>query len=661
MNENKNISGSNMSLDRRYLEILSKMFPTIGEASSEVINLQSILNLPKGTEHFVSDLHGEYDAFSHVLRNGSGAVRDKINDVFGHTLGIEEQLALANLIYYPNLRIEVEREVQQDMTNWYKVTLYRLIEVCRISSSKYTRSKLRKALPKDYEYVIEELITEKPEVQNKEAYYESIINTIVEIGIAEDFIIALSFLIQRLVVDHLHVIGDIYDRGPGSHFIMDTLCDYHSVDIQWGNHDVVWMGAFRGQLACIANVIRISIRYGNLDMLEDGYGINLVPLAAFAMEVYGQDPCDCFKIRQKSSRNDDEILLLMRMHKAITVMQLKLEGQLVRERPEFGMKERAILDQIDYENGTVFLEGKTYVLKDKNFPTIDPQDPFKLSDAENEVMLRLKTSFRHCEKLSRHMSLLLNKGSLYKIYNGNLLYHGCMPLDKDGNFKSVNIGGQEYSGKKLYDTLDAYVRQAFVALNHLDREFGRDILWYLWCGPDSPLYGRHKMATFERYFLDDDEIKEERKDRYYQFLGEPDVAEKILSEFGLDPRKGHIINGHVPVHQLEGENPVKAGGKLIVIDGGFAKAYRKETGIAGYTLIFNSHELVLTAHQPFVSPEEAVRRCIDMVSNSQIVEQFYSRKLVRDTDDGKSIKERIDELKELIKSYRHGILAEQNS
>ena len=648
----------NVSLDRS-LTILSEMFPTISSASTEIINLQSILNLPKGTEHFMSDLHGEYDAFSHVLKNGSGAVRKKIEDVFGHTLGNEEKLSLAMLIYYPMERMELEKQERQDMDNWYKVSLYRLIEVCKTCSSKYTRSKVRKALPKDYAYVIEELITEKPEVLNKEAYYDAIVNTIVEIGSAEDFIIALSELIQRLVIDRLHIIGDIFDRGASPHFIMDTLMNYHSLDIQWGNHDVVWMGAALGQPACVANVLRTSIRYGNLDFLEDGYGINLLPLATFAMDTYGEDACECFSLRGPSASGEEE-RLNQKMHKAITVMMLKLEAHLIEKHPEFGMQSRTILDKIDLSNGTVEIEGKTFRMKDTNFPTIDPARPFALSPEEAEVMMRLMQSFRHCEKLQDHIRLLLEKGNLYKVYNGNLLYHGCMPLDSEGNFKKVNVYGQEYAGKKLYDVLDSYVRKAFFALDPQEKSRGADILWWLWCAPDSPLFGKQKMATFERYFIDDKAIQKEHRDHYYTYLNDPAIADRILKEFGLSGEEAHIINGHMPVHRLEGEKPVKADGKVIVIDGGFSKAYQGETGIAGYTLIYNSYGLTLTAHEPFISKDAAIRKGIDIESRQEAASYTSNRKLVGDTDNGAEIRQRIEELKALIRAYRLGELAEKS-
>ena len=645
----------------RYLEQLSELFPTISRASSEIINLQAILNLPKGTEHFLSDIHGEYEAFSHVLRNGSGAISKKIDDVFGHTLSTSDKSALATLIYYPKEKMELVKKEEKDVENWYKVTLYRLIEVCKTVSSKYTRSKVRKALPKDYAYVIEELITEKPEVLNKEAYYESIVNTVVELGQSEDFIVVLSRLIQQLVVDHLHILGDIYDRGSGSHMIMDRLCNYHSLDIQWGNHDIIWMGAAAGQLACVATVIRNSIRYGNLDLLEEGYGINMLPLATFALKAYAKDPCEHFVFKVAPTGTDNvESELTRKMHKAIAIIRFKLEGQMILKWPEYGMQNRLLLDKIDYEKKTVMIDGKEYAMRDTNFPTIDPENPYELSPEEAEVMARLRSSFVHCEKLQRHVQLLLKKGSMYKVYNGNLLYHGCVPMNEDGTFCKVNIYGKEYSGKALFDVLESYVRKAFFSTDPKEKEKGEDIIWYIWTAPNSPLYGRKKMATFERYFLEDQDVKIEEKNPYYQMNDQEEIADRILEEFGLSGDRVHIINGHVPVHRMRGESPVKAGGKVIVIDGGFSKAYRRRTGIAGYTLIYNSYGLTLTAHEPFVSRETAIREEIDIVSKREAVEYMDKRILVGDTDDGKKMRERIKDIKLLIEAYQSGEIAEKD-
>lgn len=645
-----------------YLEQLAELYPTIGRASTEIINLQSILYLPKGTEHFLSDIHGEYRAFSHVLRNGSGAVRKKIDDVFGHTLSTADKMSLATLIYYPQKKIELVKQQEEDMENWYKITLYRLIEVCKTVSSKYTRSKVRKALPEDYAYVIEELITEKQEVLNKEAYYEAIVNTIVELGQTDNFIVALAELIQRLVIDHLHILGDVYDRGPSPDLIMDRLEKYHSFDIQWGNHDMIWMGAATGQLACIASVIRTSIRYGNLDLIEDGYGINMVPLATFAMDAYKDDPCERFVLKNSTEeeRSQKETLMNRKMHKAIAIIRFKLEGQLIQKWPQFGMENRCLLHRIDYENKTVEIDGVKYPMLDTNFPTIDPENPYELTPEEADVMKRLRTSFIHCEKLQRHVRLMLKRGSMYKIYNGNLLYHGCVPMNEDGSFAKVNVFGKEYSGKALYDVLESYVRKAFFSLDKEEREKGQDMMWYIWTAPNSPLYGRSKMATFERYFLDDKKMHHESKNAYYHLLDKTETADKILNEFGLKDGRVHIINGHVPVERMAGESPVKCNGKLILIDGGFSKTYRRKTGIAGYTLTYNSYGLTLSAHEPFDFSDSAVRDELDIVSHQEAVEYMDKRILVGDTDYGKRMMIRIDELKELIRAYQSGEIAERD-
>ena len=645
-----------------YLEQLAELYPTIGRASTEIINLQSILYLPKGTEHFLSDIHGEYRAFSHVLRNGSGAVRKKIDDVFGHTLSTADKMSLATLIYYPQKKIELVKQQEEDMENWYKITLYRLIEVCKTVSSKYTRSKVRKALPEDYAYVIEELITEKQEVLNKEAYYEAIVNTIVELGQTDNFIVALADLIQCLVIDHLDILGDVSARGPSPDLIMDRLEKYHSFDIQWGNHDMVWMGAATGQLACIASVIRTSIRYGNLDLIEDGYGINMVPLATFAMDAYKDDPCERFVLKNSTEeeRSQKETLMNRKMHKAIAIIRFKLEGQLIQKWPQFGMENRCLLHRIDYENKTVEIDGVKYPMLDTNFPTIDPENPYELTPEEADVMKRLRTSFIHCEKLQRHVRLMLKRGSMYKIYNGNLLYHGCVPMNEDGSFAKVNVFGKEYSGKALYDVLESYVRKAFFSLDKEEREKGQDMMWYIWTAPNSPLYGRSKMATFERYFLDDKKMHHESKNAYYHLLDKTETADKILHEFGLKDGRVHIINGHVPVERMAGESPVKCNGKLILIDGGFSKTYRRKTGIAGYTLTYNSYGLTLSAHEPFDFSDSAVRDELDIVSHQEAVEYMDKRILVGDTDYGKRMMIRIDELKELIRAYQSGEIAERD-
>ena len=650
------------NLETRYLERLSDLYPTIAAASTEIINLQAILNLPKGTEHFLTDVHGEYEAFSHVLKNGSGSVKRKIEDVFGNTMSARDKKSLATLIYYPKAKMDIIKQSETNMEDWYRVHLYLLIEVSKRAASKYTRSKVRKALPKDFAYVIEELITEKAEVRDKESYYNEIISTIIRIGRAENFIIAISELIQRLVVDHLHIVGDIYDRGPGPHIIMDKLMAYHSVDIQWGNHDVVWMGAAAGQRGCIVNVIRICARYGNLDILEDGYGINLLPLATYAMRVYVDDPCSCFKLKgatDTAATDSEEMQMNLRIHKAISVLQFKIEGQIIQRRPEFHLEERAMLHRINYEKGTITLEGKEYPLSDTNFPTIDPEDPYRLTPEEEEIMNRLEHAFANCEKLQQHMRFLLTKGGLYKVYNDNLLYHGCVPLNEDGSLKDVEIYGKTYRGRELYDVLDSYVRKGFFALDENERQAGKDIMWFIWLHPDSPLFGKNKMATFERCFLADSETHVEKKNPYYFLIENEKVIDSILREFGLDPEKAHIVNGHVPVKRKDGESPIKCGGKVMVIDGGFSKAYQKETGIAGYTLIYNSYGLRLVAHEPFESTEAAIAKENDIHSETTVVQRVYDRYLVGDTDAGRELREQIADLERLLAAYRNGEITEK--
>ena len=631
-------------LQTRYLERLSELYPTIAAASMEVINLEAILNLPKGTEHFLTDVHGEYEAFAHVLKNGSGAVRRKVNEVFGTTLSDQDKRTLATLIYYPREKMARILAKTKNKKDWYKITLYRLIAVSKRAASKYTRSKVRKALPPEFAYVIEELITEKDDVRDKESYYDAIVQTIIRLGRAEDFIAALCELIQRLVVDHLHILGDIYDRGPGPHIIMDDLMAYHSVDVQWGNHDVLWMGAATGQRACIANALRICARYGNLDILEEGYGINLLPLATFAMQAYENDPCTCFALNGEPPKNKNE---------------REMNLQMSKEHPEFGLEGRALLHRIDYERGVITLDGKEYKLLDMNFPTVDPKDPYRLSDAEEQVMERLENAFQKCEKLQEHMRFLLAKGSLYKVYNGNLLFHGCVPLNENGSFREVELYGHRCSGRSLYEFFDEYIRKGFVAEDLVERKRGRDLMWYIWLHENSPLFGKTKMATFERYFLAEKETHREKKNPYYTLIEDEEVANRILEEFGLSPEDGHIINGHVPVKTKNGESPVKCGGKVLVIDGGFSRAYQKETGIAGYTLIYNSYGLILAAHKPFESTESAIENESDIHSDSVIIQRSTERELVGDTDSGRKLKADIADLEYLLEAYRSGRIIEK--
>lgn len=660
--ESNETKGKTMDeLELKYIKSLAKQYPTIAAASTEIVNLSSIMNLPKGTEHFLTDIHGEYEQFNHVLKNGSGSVRRKIDEEFGNTLSNKDKKSLATLIYYPNEKLDIVMKEEENLEDWYKITLYRLVQITKRVSSKYTRSKVRKALPKDFAYVIEELITEKAEVQDKEAYYNEIVHTIIRIGRAPEFIVALCELVQRLVIDHLHIVGDIYDRGPGPHIIMRTLRYYHSVDVQWGNHDVVWMGAASGQLACIATVIRMAARYGNLDSLEEGYGINLIPLAMFAMEKYKDVNCDVFNIKYNTNYNTKDLTLDMKMHKAISIIQFKLEGQIIKRRPEFEMEDRLLLDKIDYEKKTVRIDGVNYPMKDTDFPTVDPNDPYRLSPEEEEVMERLSQAFRRCDKLQKDIRFLFSKGSMYKIYNSNLLFHGCVPMDEDGNFLKVNLFGKEYAGKALYDALDNYARKGFYGTRDSDeKRKGQDIIWYIWAGPKSPVFGKEKMATFERYFLDDKETHKEKKNAYYRLYDREDILNKILVEFGLSTEKSHIINGHVPVEQKNGESPVKCGGKLLVIDGGFSKAYQSKTGIAGYTLVANSHGMRLVSHEPFESAEAAIKNESDIFSDSIIVETTPVRQRVADTDIGNELRVQIHQLEELLEAYREGIIVEKD-
>ena len=646
------------------IKSLSKQFPTIASASTEIINLQSILNLPKGTEHFLSDVHGEYEQFLHVLKNGSGTVRAKIDEEFGNTMTEREKKSLATLIYYPREKMEIlleEMTDQAETDDWYRITLHRLVAITKRVASKYTRSKVRKALPKDFAYVIEELITEKAEIQDKEAYYNEIIHTIIRLDRAQEFIVAMSSLIQRLVIDHLHIVGDIYDRGPGPQIIMDAIMNYHSVDVQWGNHDIVWMGAAAGSEACICNVIRMSARYGNLSTIEEGYGINLIPLAKLAMETYQDVTCNTFSIIYGDDYDTKDLMLDMKMHKAITILQLKLEGQAIMRHPEFGMDERLVLKRIDFKKGTIRIGRKNYPLKDTDFPTIDPKDPYALTPEERECMDRLVHAFHKSDKLQRHVRFLYTNGSMYKCYNGSLLYHGCMPMDEAGNFLALTLDGQEYRGKALYEILERHARKGYFGKRgSAERAFGKDILWYIWCGPVSPVFGKDRMTTFERYFIEDKKTHEEVKNAYYRLYNDEAVVDRILTEFGLaDHEHAHIVNGHVPVEQKKGESPIKCGGKLFVIDGGFSKAYHKKTGLAGYTLVANSHGMRLVAHELFESMESAIKNETDILSDYMHVENYSKRQLVADTDNGRQLKEEIRQLEELLQAYRDGVLIEK--
>ncbi|MGN0048995.1 MAG: fructose-1,6-bisphosphatase, partial [Bacteroides sp.] len=649
--------------DLRYLQLLSRSFPTIADASTEIINLEAILNLPKGTEHFLSDVHGEYEAFQHVLKNASGAVKRKVNEIFGNTLREAEKKELCTLIYYPEEKLRLVKEHETDIDDWYLITLNQLVRVCQNVSSKYTRSKVRKALPKDFSYILQELLHESNIDPNKHAYINVIISTIISTKRADDFIIAMCNLIQRLTIDSLHIVGDIYDRGPGAHIIMDLLCDYHNFDIQWGNHDILWMGAASGNEACMANVIRLSMRYANLSTLEDGYGINLLPLATFAMETYANDPCTIFAPKMDFSDgnyNEKTLRLITQMHKAITIIQLKLEAEIISRRPEFGMEKRRLLHLIDYERGLFCYEGKEYPLRDTNFPTIDPADPYRLTDEERELMTKIHASFMNSEKMKKHMRCLFTYGGMFTVCNSNLLYHASMPLNEDGSFKHVRIGKKEYWGRKLLLKTDQLMRTAYFDEEGEEKNFALDYVWYMWCGPDAPSYDKDKMATFERYFVADKELSKETKGYYYALRNRVDICDQILREFGVEPGPhSHIINGHVPVKTIKGEKPIKADGKLLVIDGGFSKAYQPETGIAGYTLVYHSHGLQLVQHQPFESTQKAIEEGQDIKSTTILVDYSTQRVLVKHTDKGRELVTQIADLNKLLVAYRTGFIKEK--
>ncbi len=637
-----------------FLRLLSEKFPTTATASAEIINLQAILNLPKGTEHFLSDIHGEYDSFQHVIRNASGVIKAKIKNLFEIALTTKEKGELTFLIYYPEEILQRKRNEDININDWYSVTLFRLIQLCRESASKYTRSKVRKALPKEFAYIIDELLNEQGE--NKHEYYNQIIKTIIELRRAESFIIEICKLIQRFSIDHLHILGDIFDRGSSPHLIMDLLSNHHSFDIQWGNHDILWMGAAAGSLACITNLLRISFRYGNIDTIEDGYGINLRPLWKFALDTYKDDPCEEFM--PKENNVSENACNLAKISKAVAILQFKLEAELIKRRSAFQMDDRLLLEKINYKTGTIELDGKEYTLSSCNFPTIDPKNPNALSKDEKAIVKQLKETFTSNEKLKRHVQLLYSKGSLYKVHNNNLLFHGCILLNKDASLKKLSIQGKEYTGKKLMDKFDRIVRQGYMSKDIVAKKYGEDIMWYLWSGIDSPLFGKKKMATFERLFIKDKETHIEEKNPYYEYRNDEKTCRTILEEFGLNPDQSHIFNGHVPVKTSKGESPVKANGRLIVIDGGFSRAYQKVTGIAGYTLIANSHGLTLTAHQPFVSKNEAIEEQIDIVSQRSILETSHERIRVKDTDTGKILKQQITDLKKLLYAYSHGDIKE---
>lgn len=651
------------SYDMKYLQLLSQSFTNISEASTEIINLQAILHLPKGTEHFLADIHGEHEAFLHILKNASGNIKRKVNEIYGNTMLESDKRELCTLIYYPDQELEIIKASGRDINDWYHITIHHLVSICKLVSSKYTRSKVRKALPEDFSYIIQELLHEHTEDADKAAYVNVIIDTIISTGRADDFIIAISNVIQRLAIDQLHILGDIYDRGPGAHIIMDNLSSYHSWDIQWGNHDILWMGALAGNKACICNVIRLSLRYANMVTLEDGYGINLLPLATFAMDTYKDDPCEEFmpKIYGDSKDFDEKSRrLTAMMHKAITIIQFKEEAAIYQCHSEWNMTDRILLSDIDYDRGTININNKEYKLKSNNFPTIDPSCPYRLTEEEASLMEKLCHSFQISEKLHKHIRLMLQHGCMYSVYNNNLLFHASIPLNDDASLKQVEIKpGYKYSGRELFNQIGMMIRTAFQddSLPE-DKAYATDYFLYLWCGPNSPLFDKSKMATFERYFIEDKETHYEEKGNYFKFRDNEEVIDRIMDAFNIKGKNRHIINGHVPVHVRNGETPIKANGKLMVIDGGFAQAYHKETGIAGYTLIYHSRGFQLVQHEPFTSTADAIQQCTDIKSTTQIVEMSSHRMLVADTDIGIELKKQISDLEKLLYAYRHGLIKE---
>ena len=646
---------------KHYLTLLAQSFPTIADASTEIINLEAIMHLPKGTEHFLADLHGESEAFQHVLKNASGNIKRKVNELFGNELRESEKKELCTLIYYPDRKLELVKAAEPDIDDWYHITIHQLVRIARDVSSKYTRSKVRKSLPEDFSYIIEELLHERPDDMNKAAYVNVIVDTIIETRRADDFISALCVVIQRLAIDQLHILGDIFDRGSGAHIIMDTLRQYHSWDIQWGNHDILWMGASAGNRACICNVLRLSLRYANMATLEEGYGINLVPLATFALDTYGDDPCEEFmpKLMKNTKIDEKTLQLTAKMHKAITILQFKEEARIFSRRPEWGMQDRMLLGTIDQERQVCVIDGKDYEMRSCHFPTVDPADPNKLTPEEELLMQKLTHSFIVCEKLRKHIRAIFSHGCMFNVCNSNLLFHASVPLNDDGTLREVEVYGNNYVGKELFHQIGMVVRSAFQNDTEEDeRKYAIDYFLYLWCGKDSPLFNKSKMATFERYFLTDKEMYKEEKGAYFKLRDNEQVCDRILDAFEVKGTNRHIINGHVPVHASKGENPIKANGKLMVIDGGFSEAYHSETGIAGYTLVYHSRGFQLVQHEPFTSAADAILRGTDIKSTTQIVEMSAHRMLVADTDKGDELREQVTDLKMLLYAYRHGILKE---
>lgn len=650
--------------DLRYLQLLAQSYPNVSEASCEIINLEAILNLPKPTEHFISDPHGESEAFNHVLRNASGYVKRKVEEIFGPTLRMAEKQELCTLIYYPEAKLQRIQAAESNLNDYYIITLNQLIKVLREVSSKYTRSKIRKELPKEFGYIIEELLHESHSGvgDKRHQYYNMIVQTIIETQRAGHFIVSICQLIQRLAIDRLHLLGDVFDRGPGAHLIMETLMNYHNFDIVWGNHDIEWFGAAAGNRACIANVLRLSLRYGNLATLEDGYGINLLPLATFAMETYKEDPCNLFGIRELSKENQHDkktIRLIAQMHKAITVIQFKEEAKIISRHPEFDMEDRKLLEHINFEKATCCIGNEEYEMLDTFLPTVQKECPNVLTEEEEALMAKLEHSFLTSDKLQKHIQCLLAHGSMYAISNSNLMYHATVPLNYDGTLKEVEINGKKYKGMALMKKTGHLVREAFNNDTPKDRkDYAKDYIWYLWCGKNSPLYDKDKMTTFERYFIKDSATHTETKGYYYKYNNDEKVVDMILDNFEVEGPHRHIINGHTPVKVLKGETPIKANGKLLVIDGGFSRAYQPETGIAGYTLTFHSRGLDLVQHQPFQSAEDAIQNGDDIKSSTQIVELSTQRMYVKDTDKGRTLLAKVDNLKRLLYAYRNGFIKE---
>ena len=648
--------------DLKYLKLLAREYRSISEVCTEIVNLKAILRLPKGTEHFISDIHGEYEAFLHMLKNASGVVREKIDAIYGDSLPLSERSLLATIIYYPREKLDELAEHRELDAEWYSIIITRLVEVCRLSASKYTRSKVRKAMPHGFEYVLDELLHAADDANHK-GYNREIVKAIIETDRSEEFIVAISELIQRLVIDRLHIVGDIFDRGPGAHIILDALMRYHDVDIQWGNHDILWMGAAAGCKPLVATTVVNSLKYGNVDTIEDGYGISLSSLMSFALDVYGDDPCERFKPREIEVTLDAHSSEIMaKMHKALAIILFKLEGDIIERNPDFNMDARRLLHRIDREKGTITIDDCEYPLADTHFPTVDPADPYRLTPGEQDVIDKLTTAFEHSQRLQAHVQFLYSHGSLYLCCNDKLLFHGCVPSDSEGNFTPVKLFGKKLAGREYFDRADALARSSYFAREgSAERARGLDFMFYLWCGPLSPVFGKDRMTTFERYFIEDETTHIENKNPYFICADRKDYAIKVLHEFGITAEDSFIVNGHVPVKIKRGENPIKAEGKVIVIDGGMSKPYQQKTGAAGYTLISSSTAIILSCHDPFVTVAEAVSSGVDMHSTQTLVWRPEHRLLVADTDTGRAIAERVEDLNHLLDAYRTGLITAAKS